>query len=137
MNLSETGLDGDPFETQIPASSPYFDGLLLSGTANVLQFGASGALWKLGTAVIDQLKRLKREEPVAESVDVSVDDVSNCSPGNPSCGPGYSSAKGIRPQLCFHLSWSNSLPGQPSMTSSAFPPTTHWPGSSRKRKRAG
>ncbi|HTW97379.1 MAG TPA: hypothetical protein VMD59_01305 [Acidimicrobiales bacterium] len=30
---------------------------------------------------------------------------------DPLCGPGYESRSGILPRLCFHIDWSNSLPG--------------------------
>jgi hypothetical protein len=84
---------------------------MLSGAANVGHFLAGGILWQLGQVLSDQLRDLKRNKVVPEHVAVSVYETSSCSERNPVCGPGYVFSPGINPQLCFHFSFSNSLPG--------------------------
>ena len=112
IELRGTGLDDEPFERKIPIDlNGVFAQDILGGAASVLHFQAGGILWTLGKVLAEQLTHLKRDKVVPEHVGLSVYETSSCNERDPTCGPGYVFSPGIKPRLCFHFDFSNSLPG--------------------------
>ncbi len=111
--LSATGLFDEPFEKQIPvAPNPALIQMLIAGGGNFLHIGTGSILKTLGETLIEQQHRLHRTKPVPEQVRLAVYETSNCNEVNPTfCGTGYAASPGIKPELCFHISFFNSLPG--------------------------
>jgi hypothetical protein len=107
--LREEGLDGPPFEKQVPARSVIFDQAILHGVAHPLHAAAGGLLWNLGKALNEKYKTKPKNQIPAQDVSVQAYEVSSCSERRPNCGPGYLDENGIVPRLCFFVSWSIGL----------------------------